>query len=100
MIMSFCISELTLLLVLITGVKKQIQSMLNSGVTYRCRFAQELMDSFMKGNWINKSCWDTQNLWNGELMEYKLGTYSMSFLRNGHNDLSILIKATVGMCCF
>ena len=58
------------------------------------------MAFFMKGNCINKSSWDTQKLWNGELMEYKLGTSSMSFLRNGRNALSINIKATVGICCF
>ena len=87
------------MLVLITGVQNQIQSILGAGVTYKFRFAQEVMDSFMEGNWINKSSWDTQKLWDGELMEYKLGTSSMSFLRNGRNSLSIRIKATVGMCC-
>ncbi len=73
--------------------------MLGVGVTHKCSFAQKLMDSFMKGNWINKSSWDTQKLWSGELMEYKLGTSSMTFLWNGCNSLSIRIKATVGMCC-
>ena len=73
--------------------------MLGAGVTHKSKFAKKIIKSFMKGNWMNKSSWDTQKLWDGELMEYKLGTSSMSFLRNGRNALSIRIKATVGMCC-
>ena len=56
-----CISELTLLLVLIKGVQKL--NPVNAGCRsdlYIYKFSQEVMDFFMKGNWINKSSWDTQ----------------------------------------
>ena len=70
--------------------------MLDAGLNYRCRFSQQAIDEFMKANWKNRSNWNRQDLWNGELIEYKLGTSSMTFLRNGRNSISVRIKATFG----